>query len=144
MRTRQSALSAVTATLVLAALTPIAAARLGGQPVLIGNADRGALIFNNAGCAACHDYDGAGPSLSHLTLTEQQIIREVAEGGRGVMGAAASRYILTMQGAEDFLSTAQIDDVSAYVYERLPTDRRLSAQVVFSTPNPVAAGETRT
>jgi mono/diheme cytochrome c family protein len=128
--------------MVLAALAPIAAARLGGQPKLLGNADLGALIFNNAGCAVCHDYDGAGPSLSDPMLTEGQIIREVAEGGRGVTGAATSKYILTMQGAEDFLTTTQIDDVSAYVYERLATDRRRVA--VFSRPNLVEAGKPRT
>jgi cytochrome c553 len=118
MHRRLVSLGVVIAAWAIAVLAPLATATLQAKPKLVGNPDLGGLLYNNVGCATCHDYSGIGPSLAHLALTEKQIYAEVAEGGSTVMGAAASKYRFTMQGFEDSLSTAQIYDISAYVYDQ--------------------------
>jgi mono/diheme cytochrome c family protein len=109
------------AAMAVAVVTPAALARLATTPKLVGSPTAGKSIFN-ANCAACHTLRAAGsvgmigPDLDKLVLTEATIIKQVTNGGSALMGAAASKYTTQMVAYKGVLSTAQIDDVAAFVY----------------------------
>lgn len=99
-----------------AVLAPLALATHGTAPKLIGNSGAGTAIFT-ATCQTCHGGSGIGPDLHILKLTEAQIIRQVQYGGSKIMGEAAGNYAVTMSGYKGVLTSAQINNVSAFVYK---------------------------
>jgi len=89
---------------------------------VIGNAAAGKALFI-AHCSACHTLAAAGaegtlgPILNGASLTEAVLIKAITDGGASVMSpAAAGEYSTTMTAYGGALSTVQIDDIAAFVY----------------------------
>jgi len=89
---------------------------------LVGNAAAGRSLFI-ANCAECHALAAAGahgtlgPNLNGTSLAEPVLISAIVNGGSTVMSAsAAADYATTMVAFGHVLSTAQIDDIAAFVY----------------------------
>jgi cytochrome c553 len=82
----------------------------GGGGQVQGNVTLGATIFKTKGCSGCHTLKAAGatgtvgPNLDQLKPAYAAVVTQVTNGG-GVMPS--------FKGS---LSTAQIQDVAAYVY----------------------------
>ena len=78
-------------------------------PPVTGSAAAGAKLFTQAGCGSCHTLAAAnahgtvGPDLDTLKPTQQQVVVQLTNGGRG-MPAFKSRY-----------SAKQISEIAAYV-----------------------------
>jgi mono/diheme cytochrome c family protein len=90
-----------------------------------GNAVAGKAAFTSAGCGACHVLVAAkakgaiGPSLDSETLTEAKIVTQITNGGYGVMGIAAKKlYPFPMSGFKGKLTTAQIQNIAAFVFSK--------------------------
>jgi mono/diheme cytochrome c family protein len=113
---------AIGVTLALAVVAPAALASRSMAPMVMGNATAGKPLFSQH-CAACHTLTAAGaagtvgPNLNKLTITEAQIITQITKGGASVMGKAASKYAVSMPPFKGTLTTAQIEDVAAFVYK---------------------------
>jgi mono/diheme cytochrome c family protein len=91
----------------------------------IGNAVAGKAAFTTAGCGSCHALKAAkskgaiGPSLDTESLTEAKIITQITNGGYGVMGAAAKKqYPFPMSSFKGKLTTAQIQNIAAFVFTK--------------------------
>ena len=91
----------------------------------IGNAAAGKAAFTSAGCGGCHVMAAAGakgsigPSLDSETLTEAKIITQITNGGYGVMGVAAKKqYPFPMSAFKGKLTTAQIQNIAAFVFTK--------------------------
>ncbi len=92
-------------------------------PKLVGNPAAGKPLFV-ANCGTCHTLKAAGsvgtigPNLDKLApkLSEATIIKQIRQGGSALMGKAAAKYTTQMVGYAGVLSTAQIDDIAAFVY----------------------------
>ena len=74
-------------------------------------------------CSACHTLAAAGsqgtigPNLNGTSLSEAVLIKAITDGGASVMSpAAAGEYSTTMTAYGGALSTVQIDDIAAFVY----------------------------
>ncbi len=109
------------ALLLLAAAIPTAALAHRSTKV-VGNAKAGKPQFVST-CGVCHTLRPArttgtiGPNLTNVVLTEQTIIKAIANGGATVMTkAAASKYTTTMVAYKGVLTPTQIDNIAAYVY----------------------------
>jgi mono/diheme cytochrome c family protein len=82
------------------------------KPKIAGNAKTGRKIFIAQQCGSCHlmgaanqmDGSGEGPDLDHVTKTYAQIVTQITKGGRG------------MTGYGKVLTTAQIEDLAAFIY----------------------------
>ncbi len=86
---------------------------IAASPVkVLGNAKTGRKLFIAQQCGSCHlmgaanqlDGSGVGPDLDHVTKTYTQIVTQITKGGHG------------MTGYKGALSTAQIEDLAAFVY----------------------------
>lgn len=117
---RRRAVWVAAAALAAALAAPVAFAKT-TPPKLLGNAAAGKSIFT-LNCGTCHTLKAAGsdgqigPDLDTLSLTEATIIKQVSNGGSSLMGKAASKYQTQMVGYKGVLTTAQIEDVAAFVY----------------------------
>jgi mono/diheme cytochrome c family protein len=94
-------------------------------PKVVGNATAGKAAFTSAGCGSCHALAAAkakgtiGPSLDTETLTEAKIIAQITNGGYAVMGAAAKKtYPFPMSAFKGKLTTAQIQNIAAFVFTK--------------------------
>src|SRR3984957_20548537 len=94
--------------------------RRGAEKAIAGKA-----AFTSAGCGSCHALKAAkakgtiGPSLDTETLTEAKIITQITNGGYGVMGAAAKKtYPFPMSAFKGKLTTAQIQNIAAFVFTK--------------------------
>lgn len=94
-------------------------------PKLVGNATAGKAAFTSAGCGACHTLKAAkakgviGPSLDTESLTEAKIITQITNGGYAVMGIAAKKtYPFPMSAFKGKLTTAQIQNIAAFVFTK--------------------------
>jgi mono/diheme cytochrome c family protein len=99
-------------------------ARSPSAPAVVGDAKAGKALFSTT-CAACHTLSAAGavgtigPNLDKVSnaLTEGQIITAITKGGAAIMTKAAlAGYQTHMVAYKGTLSTAQIQDVAAFVY----------------------------
>jgi mono/diheme cytochrome c family protein len=95
------------------------------KPKVIGNAIAGKTAFTSAGCGSCHALSAAkakgtiGPSLDAETLTEAKIVLQITKGGYTVMGAAAKKkYPFPMSAFKGKLTTAQIQNIAAFVVSK--------------------------
>jgi len=83
----------------------------GAKATIVGNTATGGKLFISEGCSGCHTLKAAhatgkvGPNLNTLKPAYAAIIKQVTNGG-GVMPSFKGK-----------LSTAQIQDVAAYVYK---------------------------
>jgi mono/diheme cytochrome c family protein len=109
------------ALLLLAAAVP-ASALAYRSTKLIGSPKAGKSLFVST-CGVCHTLKPAGtvgtigPNLGEVTLTEQTIIKAITYGGWTVMTkAAASKYTTRMVAYKAVLTSAQIDNIAAFVY----------------------------
>jgi mono/diheme cytochrome c family protein len=98
---------------VLAALVAFACGNaLAVTPKLVGNTKTGKKLFIAQQCGSCHlmgaanqmDGSGVGPDLDHVTKTYAQIVTQITKGGHG------------MTGYGKVLTTAQIQDLAAFIY----------------------------
>jgi mono/diheme cytochrome c family protein len=94
-------------------------------PKVVGNAVAGKAAFTTAGCGSCHALAAAkskgaiGPSLDSEILTEAKIVTQITNGGYGVMGAAAKKtYPFAMSAFKGKLTTAQIQNIAAFVFSK--------------------------
>jgi mono/diheme cytochrome c family protein len=92
------------------------------KPKIVGNAKIGKSLFSNT-CGLCHRLKAAkssgtaGPDLNRVKLTEPVIIKAITSGGATVMTKAqVARYTTTMTAYRNALTTAQIQDIAAFVY----------------------------
>jgi len=113
MARRHTSLIVVAAVLVIAVLAPLAAGKAKPRPMvkLVGNYALGGEVFNST-CATCHNV-GLGPPLSHLNLTEAQIVTQIDNGGSA---AAAANYGAQMPGYKGVVSPADVNNVAALVW----------------------------
>jgi mono/diheme cytochrome c family protein len=93
-------------------------------PAVAGNAEAGKATFVST-CGACHTLKAAGtvgqigPNLDQVgkTLSESVIVKAITNGGASVMTKAAlAKYPTQMVAYKDVLSTAEIENVAAFVY----------------------------
>jgi mono/diheme cytochrome c family protein len=119
-------------------------------PKVVGNATAGKAAFASAGCGACHALKAAkskgtiGPNLDTESLTEAKIITQITNGGYGVMGAAAKKtYPFPMSGFKGKLTTAQIQNIAAFVFTKrtggTPAVTTTTASSSGATPTTTAA-----
>jgi mono/diheme cytochrome c family protein len=94
-------------------------------PKVVGNATAGKAAFTSAGCGSCHTLAAAkakgtiGPSLDAETLVETKIVAQITNGGYAVMGAAAKKtYPFPMSAFKGKLTTAQIQNIAAFVFTK--------------------------
>jgi mono/diheme cytochrome c family protein len=113
---------AFVALLIVAVGVPSALAHTRSTPKVIGNAKAGKPAFQST-CGVCHRLRAAsstgtiGPDLDKLVLTEPVIIKAIANGGASVMTKArAAKYATEMTAYKGALTTAQIQDIAAFVY----------------------------
>jgi mono/diheme cytochrome c family protein len=91
----------------LLAQWPIFEPSTSDQPVLLGGAERGAVLFGDE-CAGCHGQGGTGgtgPALVDSRLDEDEIATAIERGG-GIMPAA----IVTGQNQADVV--AYVDSIA--------------------------------
>lgn len=139
-RSRQLfALTAAGAFLAVVCMTPTASAKakpMSTSVTVIGNAKAGKPLFVTT-CGTCHTLKAAGtggtigPNLDSLApLTEKTIITQIDNGGAALFtktfGAArAAKYPTPMPSVyKSEFTTAQIDDIAAYVYTSLAADKK--------------------
>jgi mono/diheme cytochrome c family protein len=91
-------------------------------PTLVGDATAGKALFVTS-CSACHTLKAAGsegtlgPNLNGTSLTEALLIEAITKGGASVMSpSAVGEYSTTMVAYGGVLSSADIDDLAAFVY----------------------------
>jgi mono/diheme cytochrome c family protein len=94
-------------------------------PPVVGNATAGKAAFTTAGCGSCHTLKAAkskgtiGPNLDTESLTEAKIVTQITNGGYAVMGAAAKKqYPFPMSAFKGKLTTAQIQNIAAFVFSK--------------------------
>ena len=94
-------------------------------PPVVGNATAGKAAFTTAGCGSCHTLKAAkskgtiGPNLDTESLTEAKIVTQITVGGYAVMGAAAKKtYPFPMSAFKGKLTTAQIQNIAAFVFSK--------------------------
>lgn len=126
---RRRTLAALLATACLAAPTATVAlahtsATAGSAATIVGNPTAGKSLFVTT-CGACHTLKAAGtlgnlgPNLTTTapSLTEATLIAAITNGGATVMTpAAVAKYSTQMVAYKGTLTTAQIDDIAAYIY----------------------------
>lgn len=121
---RQRALVGIAGIVVAAVLVaPAALARPATKPMVIGNATKGKTLFST-NCAACHTLKAAGakgtigPNLNTLVLAEATIIKQITDGGASLVGKPiqGKTYQTAMTAFKGVLSTAEIEDIAAFVY----------------------------
>jgi mono/diheme cytochrome c family protein len=87
------------------------------------NANLGQTEFTKAGCGACHTFAAArsrgtiGPDLDAPTLTVDQIVQQITQGGYVIMGNAAKKhYPSAMAAFKGRLKSSEILNIAAFVY----------------------------
>jgi mono/diheme cytochrome c family protein len=93
--------AAVVVAVFLLAQWPIFEPEASDEPVLLGGAERGAVLFGES-CAGCHGRGGTGgtgPPLAGSGLEAEEIASAI-EQGRGIMPAG----IVTGQNQEDVVA----------------------------------------
>ncbi len=119
-------LLAVVAGLAIAAagFTATALAARSTTPKVVGNAKAGKALFIST-CGACHKLAAAktvgtiGPNLNAVKppLTQAKIIKAIQKGGASIMTKKAlAKYATRMVAYKGVLKTAQIKNISAFVY----------------------------
>jgi mono/diheme cytochrome c family protein len=114
--------------LLIVAVSVVSAGAFGhgtATPKVVGNAIAGKAAFTSAGCGSCHTLKAAkakgtiGPSLDTESLTEAKIVTQITKGGYAVMGVAAKKtYPFPMSAFKGKLTTAQIQNIAAFVFSK--------------------------
>ena len=94
-----------------------------GSAKVVGNPKTGKPLFVST-CGVCHTLKAAGtvgsvgPNLDKVgPLTEPVIIKAITNGGATVMTkAAAAKYTTQMVPYKGALTSAQIDNIAAYLF----------------------------
>jgi mono/diheme cytochrome c family protein len=97
---------------VAATLVVCSSALAATPPKVVGNVKIGKSLFKAHQCSSCHNLaaanafnsSGTGPDLDHSRKTYAQMITQITKGGKG------------MTGYGKVLTTAQIQDLAAFVY----------------------------
>jgi mono/diheme cytochrome c family protein len=110
------------ALVIVAAGVPSALAHARTTPKVIGNAKAGKPAFQST-CGVCHRLRPAastgtiGPDLDKVILSEAVIIKAITNGGATVMTKAqAAKYTTEMTAYKGALTTTQIQDIAAFVF----------------------------
>jgi mono/diheme cytochrome c family protein len=117
-----SALGLAAAFTVAVGVPAAALAHRNTAPKIVGNAKSGKPVFQTT-CGVCHRLKAAGsvgnigPDLNKVSLSELVIIKAITNGGATVMSKVqAARYTTQMIAYRNALTTAQIQDIAAFVY----------------------------
>jgi mono/diheme cytochrome c family protein len=119
---RRTRITGLALAVVVAVVSPAALGTLRATPKIVGNAKAGKAIFAT-NCAVCHTLKAAkskgtlGPPLDKYVLPEATLIKAVTKGGASVATKAVlAKYRTPMPAYKGVLSTAQINNVAAFVY----------------------------
>jgi len=116
--------TALSATVACLASSSALGANANSATTIVGNASAGKSLFV-AKCGTCHTLKAAatlgtlGPNLGTVapTLSETTIIAAITNGGASVMTkAAVAKYAVSMPADKDIISTADIENIAAFVY----------------------------
>lgn len=117
-----SALGLVSAFTVAVGVPGAALAHPEAAPKIVGDAKSGKPLFQTT-CGVCHRLKAAGsvgnigPDLNKVSLSEVVIIKAMTNGGATVMSKVqAAKYTTQMTAYRNALTTAQIQDIAAFVY----------------------------
>jgi mono/diheme cytochrome c family protein len=117
-----TALGIALAALVAAGVPVAALAHPRAIPRVVGSAKAGKPLFQNT-CGVCHRLraasttGAAGPDLGRVVLSQGVIIKAITNGGATVMTKLqVARYTTEMTPYRNVLTTTQIQDIAAFVY----------------------------